>query len=149
MGLLDAAKELRLAIGLPLRNRGELASLLHRLDDPASPDYHRFLTPAQFAASFGPSEADYETVVAFAQANGLTFTRHPNRVLLEVSGPVTAVQQAFHVTLRVYQHPTEARTFYAPDTEPSLNLAVPILRISGLDNYWQPFPKYHKGAVGQ
>jgi hypothetical protein len=28
--------------------------------------------------------------------------------------------------MRVYRHPTEARTFYAPDTEPSLDLAVPI-----------------------
>jgi hypothetical protein len=38
------------------------------------------------------------------------------------------------VTLRVYQHPTEKRMFHAPAAEPSLNLAVPILSISGLDN---------------
>ena len=31
--------------------------------------------------------------------------------------------------------------FHAPDAEPSLDLAVPILRISGLDNYSLPRPR--------
>ena len=45
--------------------------------------------------------------------------------------------------MHVYQHPTEARTFYAPDAEPSLDLAVPVLGISGLDNYALPRPRLH------
>lgn len=43
------------------------------------------------------------------------------------------IEKAFQVTLGVYQHPREARTFYAPEAEPSLDLAVPVLHISGLD----------------
>src|SRR5579863_2917851 len=41
----------------------------------------------------------------------------------------------------VYQHPTENRTFYAPDREPSLDLNVPLLHISGLDNFTLPHAK--------
>jgi subtilase family serine protease len=52
---------------------------------------------------------------------------------LEVSGSVADIEKAFQVTLGVYQHPREARTFYAPEAEPSLDLAVPVLHISGLD----------------
>ena len=81
-------------------------------------------------------------MIAFAQAHGLKVTAtHPNRVLLDVNGPVTAVEKAFHVTLRVYPHPTEQRTFFAPDVEPSLDLTVPVLHISGLDNFALPQPR--------
>ena len=66
--------------------------------------------------------------------------RHPNRTLLEVSGTVAAVEAALHVKLQVYRHPTEARTFFAPDSEPSLELAVPVLAIDGLDNFALPHP---------
>ena len=63
-------------------------------------------------------------------------------MLVDVSGSVADIERALHVTMQVYQHPTENRTFYAPDVEPSLDLAVPILGISGLDNYSLPRPRY-------
>ena len=37
-----------------------------------------------------------------------------------MEGRVTDVERAFQVTLRTYRHPTEARNFFAPDTEPSV-----------------------------
>jgi hypothetical protein len=132
---------LDLAIGLNLRNPTALTKLLREIYDSASPNYRHYLTPEQFASMFGPTEQDYEAIIAFANANGLTVTgQHPNRMLLDVSGSVADVEKAFHVKMLVYQHPTEPRTFYAPDVEPSLNLAVPVLRIGGLDNYMVPHP---------
>jgi hypothetical protein len=143
LGNFPGTNQLNLAIGLPLRNQAELSNLLGQIYDPSSPDYHHYLTPEQFTERFGPTEADYQAVVAFANANGLRVTAtHPNRVLLDVSGTVTDVERALHVTLRTYRHPTENRTFYALDTEPSLDLAVPILHISGLDNYSLPHPRF-------
>ncbi|MGD1087066.1 MAG: S8 family serine peptidase, partial [Verrucomicrobiota bacterium] len=50
------------------------------------------------------------------------------------------IERAFHVTMRTYAHPRETREFYAPDVEPSLDLATPVLHISGLDNYVVPHP---------
>jgi subtilase family serine protease len=95
---------------------------------------------------FGPTEQDYQALTDFATAHGLTVTgRHPNRVLLDVQGAVADVERDLHVTMRVYQHPTEARTFYAPDVEPSLDVAVPVLHISGLSNYVVPHPKHRTG----
>ena len=40
-----------------------------------------------------------------------------------------------------YQHPTETRTFYAPEMEPSMDLAVPVLHVSGLENFAIPKPR--------
>ncbi|MEI7910733.1 MAG: MBG domain-containing protein, partial [Verrucomicrobiota bacterium] len=140
---LPAAQHLHLAMSLPARNPAELKILIDDLYDPASPNFRHYLTPAQFTEKFGPTEADYQTVVDFARANGLKVTAtHPNRLLLEVDGAIPAIESAFHVTLRNYQHPQEARKFYAPDTEPALDLAVPIASISGLDNYWIPHPNH-------
>jgi len=53
---------------------------------------------------------------------------------------VAAIQTAFHVSMGVYQHPTENRIFYAPDREPTVGLPFPLWHVSGLDNYSIPHP---------
>ena len=98
VGVLPPTQRLNLAIMLPLRNQPELTSLLERLYDPSSPDYHQFLTVAQFTEQFGPTEQDYQAVVNFAKANGLTVTdTPPNRLLVDVNGSVAQIEKAFHV----------------------------------------------------
>jgi uncharacterized repeat protein (TIGR01451 family) len=141
LGLLPATNELHLAISLPLRNEDELNKLLQEIYDPASTNYHRYLTPEQFTEQFGPTEQDYQAVIDFARTNGLTVTAtYPNRTLVDVSGSVAAVENAFQVTLRVYRHPAESRDFFAPDTEPSTVASIPISHVSGLDNFFIPRP---------
>ena len=141
IGRLPSGRPMHLAIGLPLRNPGGLTNLLAQIYNPASTNYHHFLTPAQFTERFGPTPGDYQGLADFVRARGLTITAtHANRMLLEVAGPADRVEPAFHVTLRRYRHPVEARDFYAPDTEPVLDLAVPVLSVSGLDNYQVPHP---------
>ena len=141
IGALPIDSRLHLAISLPLRNKEALAALLHDIYDPASPNFHHYLTPEQFTEKFGPTEKDYQAVTAFARANGLQVTTaYANRQILDVSGSAGNIERALHLTLNVYRHPTENRTFYAPTIEPSLNLSVPILHICGLDNYELPRP---------
>jgi subtilase family serine protease len=141
VGRLEADRELRLAIGLPLRNKQGLTNFLQSIYDPANPTYHHYLTPAQFAATYGPTEDDYRAVAAFVLAHGLRINAtHANRALLDVTGSVSNIEKAFHLTLRTYAHPREPRMFYAPDMEPSLDLATPVLHIGGLDNYILPRP---------
>ena len=70
-GELPATNRMQLAIGLPLRNREALDTLLRQLYDPASANYHKYLTVDQFTQRFGPTEKDYQALIEFAQANGL------------------------------------------------------------------------------
>lgn len=136
---LSDSQRLHLAIGLPLRNRDALTNLLQQIYNPASPSFRQYLTPEQFTARFGPTEQDYDAVIDFAKANGLVVkARHPNRVVLDVEGAVKDIEKAFHLTMRLYQHPKESRKFYAPDAEPSMDLAAKVLHISGLDDYAIP-----------
>jgi hypothetical protein len=145
LGNLSGSTNLHLAIGLPLRNSAALTSLLQQIYDPASPNYRHYLTPEQFTEMFGPSQDDYQKVINFAETNGLMVTgKHSGRMVLDVSGAVSDIGKAFHVTMRVYQHPTENRIFYAPDVEPSFDASLPMLHVQGLNNYILPHPMLHK-----
>ncbi len=138
---LPATQFLRLNIALPLRNEPELQQLLKDLYDPQSPFFHQFLSVQDFTERFGPSQEDYAEVIRFARRNGLTVTgTFPNRMVLNVTGSVANIERAFRVNMGVYRHPTEARTFYSPDQEPSPQLSVPLWHISGLDNFSIPHP---------
>ncbi len=141
IGRLPGAQHLNLAIALPLRNQDQLDRLLQQLYDPASPNYRRFLTVEQFTQQFGPTIADCQRVITFAQAHGLKITHtFANRQVVDVSGSVANIERAFHVTMQVYQHPTENRTFYAPDVEPTVESDLPVLGIVGLSTFTLPHP---------
>lgn len=49
----------------------------------------------------------------------------------------------------MYQHPTENRTFFAPDREPTVDLSVPLWHIGGLDNFSIPRPALTQAPQGQ
>jgi hypothetical protein len=137
---MPATTRLSLAIGLPLRNQEELDSLLVQLSDPGSPKFGHYLSAQEFAAEFGPTEQDYQTLIQFAEQNGLTVTEiYPNRVLLDVAGTVQNIEKALHVNMVAYRHPTRG-DFYAPDREPSLDSDLAVLDVSGLDNFSLPHP---------
>ena len=151
VGQLPPDRVLRLAIMLPLRNQAALNALLSDLRNPASPSYLHYLSVQQFTDRFGPAQSDVDAVVRFAEANGMTVTRTtPNRMVIDVRASVASIQRAFHVTMGVYQHPTEHRTFYAVDQEPTAGLSVHLWHIAGLDDYSPPRPLTRfapKGAV--
>lgn len=140
---LARTNRLELTLGLPLRNREALTHLLRQLYDPHSTNYRHFLTPRQFADQFGPGKKDYQAVLDFARSNHFTIRATPaNRMLVDVTALAPDVERAFAIHLRTFRHPSERRNFYAPDTDPSVERGVPILAVSGLDNYSLPRPHF-------
>src|ERR1700683_3414673 len=134
---------MRLVLVLPLRNQAEYENLLQELYDPASLSYRQFLTVEEFTARFGPTPEDYDSVIHFAEANGLTVVKTSrNRMNIDVTGSVANVEKALHVTMALYQHPTESRTFFSPDRDPTPDVSVQLWHIGGLDNYATPKPMY-------
>ena len=150
LGRVSATNELRLAIGVPLRDPAGLQQFLAEVYDPTSPNFRKFLTPDELAARFGPSESDYAAVKEFARTNDLKITGfHGNRLLLDVSGSAANLERAFHFKLNRYQHPTEAREFFAPDVEPSVDANLPVADIQGLSDYSRPRPHLKKGNAAK
>jgi subtilase family serine protease len=141
IGRLPANQVMTLDVVLPLRNQAVLDRVVSDIYDPSSPSYHHYLKVPEFTAQFGPSQADYNSVVQYMKSNGFAViggTRDGMDVV--VRGPVSAVQAAFHVSMHTYQHPTENRIFYAPDREPTTSLPFTLWHVSGLDNYSIPHP---------
>ena len=64
---MSGTNDLHLALSLPIRNQQVLDDTVRKLYDPASPYYHQWLTGAEFAELFGPTEQDVQKVVRFAQ----------------------------------------------------------------------------------
>jgi uncharacterized repeat protein (TIGR01451 family) len=150
LGDVDGEKTMLVSISLPLRNRETLTNLLAQIYDPNSPNYGHYLTPQQFAEHFGPTEKQYQAVIGFAQSHKLTVVeKHASRAVLTVRGTASDIEKAFQVTLHTYQHPTENRIFFAPDTEPKFDASLPILQVSGLDDFSIPRPFLHKRNPSQ
>ncbi len=141
LGRLPATQIMQLDLVLPLSDQAGLDAFLKDLYDPDSPSYRNFLTVGQFTDRFGPSQEAYDAVIRFANANGLEVVGGTRDGMdVQIKGPVSAVEKAFHLNMHTYQHPSENRTFYAPDGEPTTNLTFPLWHISGLDNYSIPHP---------
>lgn len=139
VGRLPATQNMRIGIVLALRHQPELDNFVRELYDPSSYSYRHFVTPREFSARFGPSQDDYDAVVRFVRANGFkVIGGSRDGMNVQVQGTVASVEKAFHVSMGLYQHPTENRTFFAPDREPSVDLPFQLWHISGLDNYSIP-----------
>lgn len=141
IGHLPATQSLRFDIVLALRHQPELEDFLQELYDPSSSSYRQFVTVQEFTARFGPSHEDYDALIAFAKASGFIVVDGSRDAMdVQLKGSVANIEKAFHVTMGLYQHPTEDRTFYSPDREPTSDLPFQLWHISGLDNYSIPRP---------
>jgi len=148
VGRVPPSTLIRLSVGLPTRNPQELQSLLKKVSDPASPMYRKYLTPDEFAARFSPTPSDYQALIDWAKAKHLSIVlTHPNRMLLNVSGNAADIQAAFGVNLE-YALRADGSKFYRPDREPSLDTAVPVLAITGMDDFELPKRSGGSSPVG-
>ncbi len=145
IGRLPANQVMQLDVVLPLRDPAGLEFFLRDVYDPSSFSFRQFLAPKEFTERFGPTQADYDVVVAYAKANGFEVVGGSRDGMeVQIKGTVASVEKAFHVAMFNYQHPTENRTFYAPDREPTTSLKIQLWHVSGLDNFSIPHPMYVK-----
>jgi xanthomonalisin len=150
LGALDNTQHLTLYLALPMRNQADLQRLLHDLYERNSPMYHRFLSYTEFTQRYGPRAQDYDTVVAWAEASGFVVTGTvASRHFVRVEAPVEAINRVFQVEMTNYRHPTKARTFYAPDREPTTSgLAVPLLEIGNMSDFFIHRAKQGTSSAG-
>ncbi len=136
LGSDQSNRTLQMSVNLALRNQYELNALLRDLYDPSSPNYHQFLTVAEFAQRFGPTAEQQQAVEHYLTRQGFTVTQtYPNRLIIDFSGPQSLAEQTFGVAINDYQTPT-GRDFFANATVPALPayLADFVSSIGGLDN---------------
>lgn len=97
-GQVAASQAVGFDVYMPIQNRAALNILLEELQTPSSPNYHKWLTPAQFHARFSVGSATLAAAQKQLLNMGLTATVTSPRVL-HVTGPANAVQQALGTRL--------------------------------------------------
>jgi len=82
----------------------ELRTLLDSQHDKKSRDYHKWITPEQFGARFGPAQQDIDKVVGWLQQKGFQQVKVARgRGSIEFSGTAQQVEIAFGTKMRYYQ----------------------------------------------
>ncbi len=122
-----------LAISLVLHDQAGLDQFLARQQDPSSPDYHRWLTPAEFGARFGLPDATYARIASWLAAEGFTVTRYPNRLFLEGHGTSGGVRRLLKVQPRLASARGQTFRSFAEDLIVPADIAPHIAKIGGLD----------------
>ncbi len=141
-----------LTVTLPLKLRNEPAAeaLLQSLSVPGT-GFHRFLTPAQFKAQFGPSDADVAAAAAHLATYGLT-TERVGATSLHVTGSAAALERAFQVSLHHYQVPAHdgapSYTFRAPTSAPAIpaEISAVVAGVVGLSTRPMYAPHFKQRA---
>jgi kumamolisin len=144
LGATGGQQQLAISVGLQLRNQQELNMLLKEQQNRHSSLYHRYLTPQQFAAEFGPTAAQQQQVVDYLRGQGMSVTHvSSNGLLIDATATVAQAQAAFTVQINNYQ--SGARHFYANASAPSVpnTISTLITSIGGLDNSQQMRPLSH------
>lgn len=145
---LASGEVVRFGLTLPLRNVAELQALLAAQQDPSSPQFGKYLSRDEFVERYGPTQAQYDQARAFAESQGFQVVRtFGNRLLLNVSGNATQVNKAFSVTMQHYKTAAEGRAYVAPDVEPTVGGAAPLLTVVGLSTRNQPVSMLNRSRV--
>jgi len=121
-GRLDAAtplSDVTLAFSPTPDQQADLESLLVAQRTPGSPEFHRWLTPDQYADRFGLNQGDLAAVTGWLQDQGLTVTGVArSRTWVTVSGDATRVERAFQTEMHRYR--VNGRMHYANSMAPSV-----------------------------
>ena len=71
LGAEPGSRTVHLTVGLAGQDPAGLAAEVAAVSTPGSPDYHHYLTSAEYAAAYGPSAAEVQQVSATLRAEGL------------------------------------------------------------------------------
>jgi subtilase family serine protease len=77
-----------------------LQKRIDQMHDSASPNFHKWLTPAEFAASYGPAQADVDAVTGWLATEGFRVNGvYPNQMTIDFSGTAAQVVKSFHTEM--------------------------------------------------
>ncbi len=112
-----------------------LSKFMEEQQSKDSPNFHKWLTPQQFGARFGPADADIQTVTDWLTRQGFQHIKvGAGRTTIEFSGTVGQVSNAFHTEIHRYQVNGEARQANSGDPQIPAALTPVVAGIVTLHN---------------
>jgi hypothetical protein len=125
-----------LALKPSAAQQADLDALLAAQQNPASPEYRRWLTPDEYGARFGLSSNDLQQVTAWLQSKGFSVVRVSNsRTRVFFAGTADKVQRSFHTTLHQYRLDGELHFSNATDVSVPRALDGIAFYMGGLNDF--------------
>ncbi len=138
-GLTDTALTLK-SVTLTLKPSADQQTALEKLladqQDPASPDYHRWLTPEEYGDRFGASAEDIAKITGWLEQQGFAITSVARaRNAISFSGTAGQIDNAFQTEIRNYN--VRGELHFANATEPTIPAAFNgiVRTVRGLHNF--------------
>jgi hypothetical protein len=101
-----------------------------------SPNYHKWLTPEQFGARFGPADSDIQAVTSWLQSHGFQVAKvSKGKLAIEFSGTAAQVREAFHTEVHKFLVNGEMHIANASDPQIPAALAPVIHGLAPLHNF--------------
>src|SRR5215472_78069 len=98
--------------------RGDLAQLLVDQQNPALPQYHKWLAPEVFGERFGLSHADLSKISAWLKGEGFSIDRQARGGnWIAFSGTAAQTSRTFHATIHRYSINGESHFANASDPQ--------------------------------
>lgn len=124
IGATSSIKQIHLVLSLRSPKEADADAFVKHVTTLGDPLYHRYLSPAQYASRFGPSEENYDAVALWAKAHGLTVgEKFAARTIMPISGSATAIEAALGVKFNDYRG-ADGRSFYASEEPAALPSAI-------------------------
>lgn len=135
-----------LLLAFRLQNEDQLFQLLNEQQNPASPLYHKWLTPEEFGDRFGAPDRIYQSAVQWLTDQGFHNIRTgASRQSIYFDGDASRVERAFAVQIGVYNY--EGKKHYSNNREavipPQYESAVLALFLDDFDDF---APLYRGGS---
>ncbi len=110
-------------LGVRSDAQAQLDQLLAEQQDPNSPNYHKWLTPAEFGLRFGPTDQDIADATNWLRRSGFKIEQVGNgRLWINFSGDVQKVERAFQTNIRMFE--VNGKMHHANATDPSIPRAL-------------------------
>ena len=142
VSLLAATQPVTMQVFLPLRDSAALDNLLEQQQSGGSASYHKWLTPQQFGAQFGPTSASFAQAETVLVARGFRVTATHTRSF-EVTAPAAIVQNTIGTPLAMVRYANGSSRVFASTT---MTLPAQLKSLGAVVAQFSSRPALHSNA---
>jgi len=131
-----AMDHMLLQLQRPAEQEAAAAAYVESLQDPGSPNFHKWLTPQEFGSMYGPSQQDVDTISRWLESHGFTIDSvYPSRMTIAFSGTAAQVRSAFNTEIHHLDVDGVAHVANMSDPQIPEALAPAVAGIVSLNNF--------------
>jgi pseudomonalisin len=137
LGAASSSQRMEVGVGLKDPHPAAEQKLMAAQQNPASPQYHHFLTPAQYDKRFAVSKTTFQRTLSWLRGGGARILDTSGaRDFVEISATTSQLDRLFATTIGSYE--AKGVHFLANESAPSVPAGLSVLTVMGLNTLIHP-----------